>query len=143
MATKREYLVGLGLAKPGRGRFSREALAKIAEAEANGIVFDEPVVSKPTPHPTPSEKVVSQEGDSPPSPPSPKPEPPVVVPAREPQKKVRHVGSLYGYTPEGFRVNFATCRKCAQHIDFCKCKPGPLAPTIVATLDDDSIAVVG
>lgn len=36
---KRDYLVNLGLAKPGRGRFGREALDALAEAEKNGVVF--------------------------------------------------------------------------------------------------------
>jgi hypothetical protein len=43
MATKREFLVEKGLAKPGRGRFSTEAKAALATAEAEGVVFDEPV----------------------------------------------------------------------------------------------------
>lgn len=63
MATKREYLVGLGLAKPGRGRFSKEANEALAAAEASGVVFDEPVVAP---------KVVSTEGaDAPSNPPKP------------------------------------------------------------------------
>lgn len=39
MQTKREYLVGLGLAKPGRGKFSNSAKAALAEAEAKGVKF--------------------------------------------------------------------------------------------------------
>ena len=45
MATKREYLISLGLAKEGRGRFSREALDALAKAEADGMIFDETVVT--------------------------------------------------------------------------------------------------
>lgn len=58
MPTKREYLAGLNppLAKPGRGRFSAEAIKALAEAEAAGVVFDEPV--KPV-------KEVATEGDKP------------------------------------------------------------------------------
>jgi hypothetical protein len=48
MATKREFLVEKGLAKPGRGRFSREAKDALAQAEKDGVVFDDPTpVSKP------------------------------------------------------------------------------------------------
>lgn len=36
---RRDYLVSLGLAKPGRGRFSADAKAALAEAEKNGIKF--------------------------------------------------------------------------------------------------------
>lgn len=42
MATKREYLVGLGLAKANtRGRFSKAGVEALAKAEAEGVVFDE------------------------------------------------------------------------------------------------------
>ena len=47
MATAREYLVSLGLAKPGRGRFSGEAKAALAKAIADGMTFDE--VNPPAP----------------------------------------------------------------------------------------------
>lgn len=36
---KRDFLVKLGKAKPGRGKFSNEAKEILAEAERNGIVF--------------------------------------------------------------------------------------------------------
>lgn len=39
---KREYLIQLGLAKPGKGRFSAAAKAAIEKAIADGIQFDEP-----------------------------------------------------------------------------------------------------
>lgn len=40
MATEREYLVSLGLAKDGRGRFSAEAKAALDIARKGGMVFD-------------------------------------------------------------------------------------------------------
>lgn len=40
MATEREYLVKLGLAKEGRGRFSAEAKAALEKARLSGTVFD-------------------------------------------------------------------------------------------------------
>lgn len=50
MQTRREYLVGLGLAKDGRGKLSNAAHAAIAEAVGNGVQFsdlqDRPVVVK-------------------------------------------------------------------------------------------------
>lgn len=36
---KREYLINLDLAKPGRGKFSNAAKEALAAAEKNGIVF--------------------------------------------------------------------------------------------------------
>jgi hypothetical protein len=50
MQTRREYLVGLGLAKEGRGKLSTAAHAAIAKAVAEGMQFsdlqDRPVVVK-------------------------------------------------------------------------------------------------
>ncbi|QOI67579.1 Lsr2-like DNA bridging protein [Streptomyces phage Beuffert] len=40
MATEREWLVSQGLAKMGRGRYSAEAKAALANAKANGMTFD-------------------------------------------------------------------------------------------------------
>ena len=37
--TEREYLVSLGLAKPGRGRFSTEAKAALQKAKESGVTF--------------------------------------------------------------------------------------------------------
>lgn len=44
MVTKRDWLVGKGLAKQGKGRFSQVAKDAISKAEAGGMVFDEPVI---------------------------------------------------------------------------------------------------
>ena len=44
---EREYLVSLGLATPGRGRFSREAQAALQAAREAGRTFDQPVISAP------------------------------------------------------------------------------------------------
>lgn len=59
MATKREYLVSLGLANPTRGRFKKEALAALDAAIAKGIVFDEPAVPAPKAKPVSLVKVVA------------------------------------------------------------------------------------
>lgn len=56
MQTKREYLVGLGLAKPGRGKFSNAAKAALAEAEAKGVKFSDIVTKIPVQTETPTEK---------------------------------------------------------------------------------------
>jgi len=44
--TPKEYAISLGLAKPGRGRLSREAHAAINNAIKAGTVFDDPKVIK-------------------------------------------------------------------------------------------------
>lgn len=41
MQSKREYLVGLGLAKPGRGKFSNAAKEALSKAEAKGMKFSD------------------------------------------------------------------------------------------------------
>lgn len=48
MQTKRDYLVGLGLAKPGRGKFSNAAKEALAKAEAEGVKFADVVTKVPT-----------------------------------------------------------------------------------------------
>lgn len=65
MQTRREYLVGLGLAKPGRGKFSTKGKEAIAKAEAEGMVFAETNATapkakvidsdKPAPEPVPAD----------------------------------------------------------------------------------------
>lgn len=40
MATEREYLITLNLAKPGRGRYSKEASDALKKAKSEGMVFD-------------------------------------------------------------------------------------------------------
>jgi hypothetical protein len=65
---KREYLISLGLAKPGKGRFSAEGKAAIEKAIADGMVFDEPVAKPVSDKPkkvrtskAPKEKAPSKE----------------------------------------------------------------------------------
>lgn len=48
MQTKRDYLVGLGLAKPGRGKFSNAAKEALAKAEAGGMKFSDTGPTKNT-----------------------------------------------------------------------------------------------
>jgi hypothetical protein len=54
---RKQYAVSLGLATPGKGRMSREALEAVAKAESEGMVFDDakgtpaPKVVRETPKP--------------------------------------------------------------------------------------------
>lgn len=169
MATKREYLVGKGLAKPGRGRFSKEANDALAAAEAAGVVFDEPV--KPV-------KEVATEGDKPSQPSKPASEstkirewasrngitvgergrlPQNVVTAFnadnpalakgetvkvykvEPQKRVRQVGGYMGLDAEGHRIGWSICTRCKYHVNLCACKSGPQPPKFIVKALDEPI----
>lgn len=49
--TKRDWLVSQGLAKAGRGKFSKAAHEALAKAEASGVVFAEPEVKVPSSKP--------------------------------------------------------------------------------------------
>lgn len=166
MPTKREYLIGLGLAKPGRGRFSKEATEALAAAVAAGTVFDEPVAAV---------KEVAAEGDDTPSQ-HPKPasesslirawaadngisvgqrgripvdvidayragDPgslgkPVQKYVVQPQVKVRQLKAMYGLDVDGHTVGYAICRRCHYHINYCGCKSGPKPPSIVVKVLD-------
>ena len=60
MQTERDYLVSLGLAKPGRGRFSNEAKQALAKARSEGMTFK----GAPVPRVEPSEAVSTVEAPS-------------------------------------------------------------------------------
>ena len=49
MQTRRDYLVGLGLAKPGRGKFSTAAKDALDKARAAGTKFSDEVTETPVP----------------------------------------------------------------------------------------------
>lgn len=168
MPTKREYLAGLNppLAKPGRGRFSKEALDALAAAEAAGVVFDEPV--KPV-------KEVATEGEEPSKPTKPASEstairswaatngikvgergrlPKEVIAAYradspsmakpqaapvykvEPQVRVRQISAMYGQDDRGTVIGFSMCTRCKYHISLCQCKSGPVPPKFVVKMLD-------
>lgn len=131
---KRDYLVSKGLAKPGRGRLSREAHVELERAIADGMVFDDDKPAKPI-------KVAKVEENV---------APPVVTESNEPlptirTPKVRDIGErdLIGFTKEGWRVSFITCRRCGLHANFCSCHDGLLPPSIVETLDERTLEVLG
>lgn len=109
--TRKEYAISLGLAKPGRGRMSKEAHAAIAQAEADGMVFDNGS----------SHMEIAE---------------PVYV-TKEKEVAARSITGCYvGYTAEGWRVGFDTCGRCKRHANWCKCPEGLLAPSIVKSLDN-------
>lgn len=123
--TPREYLVSLGLAKEGRGKFSAAAHAALAEAKAKGIVFAEPVKApaKPrTPRTTAAKPVTVAK-------PAPAPKPSIF--ARLVGKPVlRKQETRYAVSPEGFRIGFDQCfrQSCLEPISRCACPDGPTPP---------------
>lgn len=63
---RRDWLVQQGLAKPGRGKFSNDAKAALAKAEAEGVVFDDTAptkISTKAPTEKPTEKSAGGQSD--------------------------------------------------------------------------------
>lgn len=111
---KREWLVARGLAKPGRGRLSKEAHQALQQAIEDGVVFDEVETYQP------------------------------YVPAPiKPWNKRRSIKKeLIGYTKEGWTVGFLNCRRCSLHVNFCNCVEGVKPPSLVVSLDKRSAKAV-
>lgn len=110
--TKREYLRSLGFNVGERGRFT-EAMKHAIESY-NGK-FDEPSSSA-----TPKTRINFQELA---------------------QDAVRPGRTLKGYTRDGYEVGFVTCRSCAQHMIYCICSGGILAPSIVVSSNEPDVRV--
>ena len=51
---------------------------------------------------------------------------------------VREHQELYGYTINGNKVGFSMCSRCADHMIWCECPNGVMAPDNVMTLDEGS-----
>jgi hypothetical protein len=133
--SERAYLASLSppLAKAGsRGRFSKEAHAALAKARDEGVTFDgeadaegnasPPVTQVAGGAPSRSESFLAR---------------PAVKQPRRRQEKV-----LYGYTSEGYKVGFSTCRRCTLHMQLCACPQGIQPPSIVETIDADSLSMI-
>lgn len=110
MGTQREYLIDLNLAKPGRGRFSREAREALAKAVADGVTFDDTKVKVET--------VASSDASDHRQGPEPSRAP---VPARPPQIRIRDIRSMFCEDEDGHEIEFSLCRRCSYHVSFCKC----------------------
>lgn len=53
------------------------------------------------------------------------------LPRREPQRAAQE---LYGLTKDGYKVGFIMCSGCAEHMMWCQCEGGVVAPDNVFTL---------
>lgn len=122
MPTKRDYLVSKGLAKPSRGRFSREAVAELERARQSGMVFDD------------DEGKGAGSDEEPAS----LPQTPY-VPTRIRSKPVlRNIKKVTGYTVEGHLVEQGQCVRCAEHVARCNCKEGIYPSRIIVRWSDES-----
>ena len=58
------------------------------------------------------------------------------------QDAIRTGRTLTGFTREGYKVGFVTCRACAQHMIYCNCNGGILAPSIVVSTKEPDVRLV-
>jgi hypothetical protein len=66
---------------------------------------------------------------------------PILATVKPGQKRVREKRILEGYTKEGYRVGFDGCSECHQHMVYCTCPGGILAPSIVTASPDTIVRV--
>jgi hypothetical protein len=128
MQTERDYLASLDppLAIAGaRGRFSTAAKAELVRARAAGMIFRE----KGTPASTHTDSDASDSIQ--------RDLPVVYAPIKSPPI-VRDIGSMKGYTVEGFLVETGVCMKCCQHVNRCPCKAGIAPSSITVRWHKDS-----
>lgn len=140
MATRREYLVDLNLAKPGRGKFSKGAHEALAKAREAGTVFDDEAetgkvvasasVSDASDHSRPRKGAATRLDDGRPS-----EEPGGVRVVSPPQIRRRQVYSLFSIDENGLEMEFLTCRKCGYHVSYCGCPEVGMPFGSVALLD--------
>jgi hypothetical protein len=151
----------------GRGRFSKDAKAALENARKNGVTFDTdkgndslgnhlPAAAKAAAGTSqslsdirtwakangydigvrgriPSDVLNAYNGD----PVKSDPDPWLAKPAPH-QPRLRQLDCLYGLTEEGYRVGFSTCRRCMCHLSRCSCKQGPMPPSIVVKMLDQT-----
>lgn len=123
MPTRREYLVSKNLAEPGRGRFSREAVAELERARQSGIIFsDEKESGSASADPAPSQ-----------------PEGWTARPIKN-YPKIRDIDSIKGYSPEGYLISTGTCYRCYNHVSRCPCSAGITPSSSVVSWHQDSKA---
>jgi len=116
--TRREYLRSLGFTVGERGRFN--SAMKIELAKYDGV-FDDDI------KPLKTHKIKEHK--------------PTIATVKPGQKRVRENRMLTGYTKEGYKVGFDGCLECHQHMVYCQCKGGILAPRIVTASPDTIVRV--
>lgn len=111
--TKREYLRSLGFEVGERGRFTDAMKSALAKYKGT---FDEPASSASA-----NRTQIN------------------FIPMS--QTVVRDKRILIGYTREGYSVGFESCRQCAQHMIYCNCHGGILAPSVVVRSNEPDVRV--
>lgn len=111
---KRDYAISLGLAKPGRGRLSREAHAAIDKAISEGMVFSD-VKPAAAPATAPEREHI------------------VDTPKPKPQTAKRNIKTYTLTTTMGQVIRFGHCARCKQAIMYCGCYNGPRYPEWIAS----------
>ena len=102
--TDREYLRSLGFTVGERGRFSKEMLEALVNRQ-NAAVAES----------------VNHARE-------------VMGLPRIQEAPVRPAQELYGLTKDGYKVGFIMCSACAEHMMWCQCEGGVVAPDNVFTL---------
>jgi hypothetical protein len=127
--TEREYLVSLGLAKPSRGRYSREAIAALEKAKGEGMTFDLPAHKQvTTTKDVPVKKPTKTKG-------APEDRTPVTesyrfpLPARVTKRDETTGFALMDIGTRSVVVEIRTCGQCLDEVKFCACPKGPRVPS--------------
>jgi hypothetical protein len=117
---KRDYLRSQGFNVGERGRFNDAMKTCIAKAQEEGIHFND--------IPTPKvEKLYVKEEIKPHT--------------FKPQPKLRSSRELFGYTHDGIKIAFITCRQCRFHMIYCSCTGGVQAPKLVVRSNDPLVRI--
>lgn len=117
---KRDYLRSQGFNVGERGRFNDAMKSSIAKAQEEGIVFND--------IPTPKvEKLYKAEEIKPHT--------------FKPQEKLRASRELIGFTHDGIKIAFITCRQCRSHMIYCSCTGGVQAPSLVVRSNDPLVRI--
>lgn len=98
----REYLRSLGFTVGERGRFSKEMLAALASRDGESTEIAK------------HDEILAEGLDE------------SVI--REP---VRSPAELHGFDNEGHKIAFILCSDCHQHMMWCGCEGGVLAPSFI------------
>ena len=118
---KREYLRSLGFEVGERGRFSAEMKTALKNFQEQGGKL---------------EQKTGKRDDG-----LPEVEPSIVIPHVPPQEKMREAKTLFGTSPEGYKISFVMCFDCSQHMSYCNCDGGVKAPSSVISSKDPLVRV--
>jgi len=108
----RDFLRSLGFVVGERGRFSKEMVAALASRNSK------------TETSTKFDKI-DEAG----------------LPEKLKRTPVREAEQLYGYDKYGHKIAFVLCNSCNQHMIWCTCKAGILAPSHIIRSENPLVTV--